>query len=41
MLKIYFKSGSGTTGSGAISGQYTRESGFMSYYEVCDKLKEG
>jgi len=28
-------------GGGAISGQYTGESGFISYYEVCDKLKEG
>ncbi|CAF2630318.1 unnamed protein product [Rotaria sp. Silwood2] len=33
--------GSPTVGSGAMAGAYTGESGFMSYYEVCQKLKEG
>ncbi|CAF0940278.1 unnamed protein product [Rotaria sp. Silwood1] len=33
--------GSPTLGGGAMAGAYTGESGFMSYYEVCQKLKEG
>ncbi len=33
--------GAPSVGSGAAAGQYTGESGFMSYYEVCQKLKEG
>ncbi|CAF3765968.1 unnamed protein product [Rotaria magnacalcarata] len=33
--------GAPTTGSGAAAGKYTGESGFLSYYEVCEKLKEG
>ncbi|CAF3403070.1 unnamed protein product [Rotaria socialis] len=33
--------GAPTTGVGAAAGKYTGESGFLSYYEVCEKLKEG
>lgn len=28
-------------GSGALAGPYTGESGFMGYYEICEKLKAG
>ncbi|CAF1164250.1 unnamed protein product [Rotaria sordida] len=33
--------GSPTLGHGAMAGPYTAESGFMGYYEVCEKLKQG
>ena len=39
--KFDFQSGSPTMGSGALAGPYTGEGGFMSYYEVCEKLKAG
>ncbi len=40
-MKIYLKSGSPNTGGSAISGPYTGESGILSYYEICQKFKEG
>jgi hypothetical protein len=40
-LKYLFKLGSPTNGGGALAGPYTGESGFMGYYEVCEKLKNG
>ncbi len=40
-MYVSLKSGSPTEGGGGLSGAYTRESGFLSYYEVCQKLKEG
>jgi len=35
------KIGSQTNANSAAAGPFTGESGFFSYYEVCDKLKEG
>ena len=40
-MYVSLKSGSPTKGGGALAGPYTGESGFVSYYEVCQKLKEG
>ena len=34
------KPGDASTGPGSV-GKYTGESGFMSYYEICDKISQG
>ena len=38
---VSFKTGSPALGSGAMAGPYTGQAGFMGYYEICQKLKEG
>ena len=38
---VLLELGAPTMGGGALAGPYTGESGFLSYYEVCQKLKEG
>ena len=36
-----FHLGAPTIRNSGMAGTYTREGGFLSYYEVCQKLKEG
>jgi len=39
-LKFFFLKGAAASGPGS-AGTFTREVGFISYYEVCDKLSRG